>query len=229
MEIIENEFPSLIEAAQALATEIEIILQDALKQRGNALLAVSGGRTPKYVFEYLRHADIDWTKVTITLTDERWVPPVHPDSNENLVRTHLLLGSIASATFIPFFGGENSPQLGQKACDARLAKVNLPFDVVYLGMGSDGHIASLFPGEPTVKVKKSLCVPVLAKGQRQPRMSLSEETLLNARKIYLLFSGDDKHATYEKAKTIHSSEDIPLQKILLQKKAPVIVFYSLER
>jgi 6-phosphogluconolactonase len=98
----ERHFPSLPDAAHALAGELALTLDHATSARGRALLAVSGGHTPQPVFERLRQLEVDWGRVTLTLTDERWVPPNHPDSNENLVRSWLLRGP-AAAAFIPLF------------------------------------------------------------------------------------------------------------------------------
>lgn len=120
MTIEHQQFDDMISAAHALADELAIVLRNAIEQRGNALIAVSGGRTPEHVFKRLRQQPLDWQKVTVTLTDERWVPADHPDSNEKLVRTHLLQDAAAAAAFVPLFGGEATPEAGQSACEARL-------------------------------------------------------------------------------------------------------------
>ena len=216
-------FLSVVDAANKLADELAADLQQAITDRGQASLAVSGGRTPRHVFEQLRSAGLDWKRVTITLTDERWVPASHPDSNEKLVRDFLLQGAAASATFIPLYGGEASPDAGQSACETRLKNIELPFDAVYLGMGSDGHFASLFPGDPAGEVHSSCCIAVPAKNGRQSRMSLTAPTVLRARKVYLLYSGLEKQATYAEAIKPGSFMELPLRRVLLQDQAPVIV------
>jgi 6-phosphogluconolactonase len=101
MAIEEREFPSVSEAAMALAKELASALQQAVLRRGSALLALSGGHTPGLVFEALCALEVDWGRVTMTLTDERWLPPDHPDSNEQLVRAHFPLGAAGSARFVP--------------------------------------------------------------------------------------------------------------------------------
>ena len=222
----ERRFPSLADAAHALAGELALILDHAISRRGRALLAVSGGHTPQPVFERLRQLEVEWGRVTLTLTDERWVPPDHPDSNESLVRSWLLRGSAAAAAFVPLFGGEESPEAGQPACEARLRSLALPFDAVYLGMGNDGHVASLFPGDPAIDAGDSLCVAVAPTGSRLPRMSLTAPTLLNAEKLFLLFAGRDKETVYTEAKKSGSGKDLPLRLILSQAQTPVSVLIA---
>ncbi len=226
MAIEERSFPATEAAARALAGELAAALSEAISARGRALLAVSGGRTPKQVFERLRQSELDWSRVTLTLTDERWVPADHPESNERLVRDHLLQGAAKSAAFIPLFGGEDSPEAGQPACEARLKALALPFDAVYLGMGGDGHFASLFPGDPAVEAREGRCVAVAATETRLPRMSLTAPAILNARKVFLLFSGADKHAAYTGARKTGSYRDIPLRLILSQTPTPVSVLMT---
>lgn len=221
--INERQFSSIEAAAHALADDLAVALCEAIAVRGRALLAVSGGHTPRHVFDRLHRLEVDWSRVTVTLTDERWVPADHPDSNERLVRSHLLCGPATAATFVPLFGGESSAPAGQSACEARLRALALPFDAVYLGMGDDGHIASLFPGDNAINVSNSLCIAVPATESRLPRMSLTRRTLLDTRRIFLLFSGADKQAKYAEAKRKGSLHEVPLRLILSQELAPVYV------
>ena len=223
MTIEHQQFDDMISAAHALADELAIVLRNAIDQRGNALIAVSGGRTPEHVFKRLRQQRLDWQKVTVTLTDERWVPADHPDSNEKLVRTHLLQDAAAAAAFVPLFGGEATPEAGQSACEARLQKLNVPFDAVYLGMGGDGHFASLFPGDAAVNVTEGLCIAAPETVSRVARMSLTAPAVLNARKIFLLFSGADKHAKYAEAQQPGVPSEVPLRLVLRQSQTPVTV------
>ena len=223
--ITEQIYADIHTAAAALADMLGEQIQDAIERRGEALIAVSGGRTPRYVFEPLRRKALPWSKVTVTLTDERWVPPTHNDSNEALVWRHLLKDATAKARFVPLYGGEATPQAGQAACENRLKVLNLPFDAVYLGMGEDGHFASLFPGDEQVNVTDGLCVAVPQKGSRVPRMSLTAPAVCNARHIYLLFSGAVKYAQYQKAKHKGDPVELPLRLILQQTETPVTVLY----
>jgi len=219
----ELDFEKLDDAARALAGELASAITQAVKTRGQALIAVSGGSTPRLVVEHRREMSLDWERVTITLTDERWVPPGHEDSNETLVRSRLLMGAVESSTFVPLYGGQATPELGKKACESRLRALPLPFDAVYLGLGTDGHFASLFPGGQT-QDGKTLCLPIPCAGSRSARMSLSLPALLDARQLMLLYSGSDKHATYLQARKATDAAKIPLSHIFMQNKVPVTVF-----
>ncbi len=211
MPLKEISFPDMPAAAEALANDIIDVLKIAIAEKGKAVLAVSGGRTPAMVFRHLRQADLDWANVIITLTDERWVPADHPDSNENLVHTHLLQEKAAAAKFIPLYGGEATAIDGQNACEARLAALPFPIDAVYLGMGPDGHFASLFPGDKAVHEKEGRCVGVAATADRVARMSLTAPAILNARQVFLLFNGAEKHQKYQEAQTPGDVASLPLR------------------
>jgi 6-phosphogluconolactonase len=223
MVLDERAFDTIEAAACALADELAAGLREALASRGRALLAVSGGRTPRHVFGHLRAARLDWARVAITLTDERWVPPEHPESNERLVRAYLMQDGVAAATFVPLYGGEDTPEAGQAACEARLAGLPLPFDAVYLGMGQDGHFASLFPGDRAVEAREGRCVAVPAGRGRVARMSLTAPAVLNTRRVFLLFGGADKHGAYARARHDGPAADLPLRLVLRQDTAPVTV------
>lgn len=224
MTIEEHAFATLEAAASALADDLADALREAISVRNRALLAVSGGRTPRHVFDCLRQLDVDWPRVTVTLTDERWVPADHPDSNEGLVRSFLLRGPAAAATFIPLYGGEVSPEAGQSACATRLAALARPFDAVYLGLGGDGHFASLFPGDPALDVRDRVCVAVPGTETRQPRMTLTTSAVLDAREVFLMFSGADKRSVYVEARKPGPYRDIPVRLVLAQDRTPVSVF-----
>lgn len=226
MSILEHKFITIDEAASALANDIASTLSEAIALRGNALLALSGGKTPELVFKYLITKKLEWHKITITLTDERWVTANHSDSNENLIRSHLFNKLSEAPTFVPLFEGNETLEKDVKSCESRLKNLNFPFDVVYIGMGTDGHFASLFPGENSIEITKSKCVGVVGNDTRLPRISLTASTILSSRKIFLLFSGKEKNIVYNNAKASGSYKDLPLRLILLQDKIPVEVFYA---
>jgi len=223
MAIEERSFASVEMAAAALAQDLAHTLQEGISARGRASLVVSGGHTPRHVFHSLSRLDVDWARVTVTLSDERWVPADHPDSNEGLVRSFLLTGPALTATFTPLYGGENTPEEGQSACEARLAAIWRPFDAVYLGMGGDGHFASLFPDGPALEMREGLCVAVPGTDTREPRLTLTASAILDARNLFLLYSGAEKHAIFAEARRAGPIEDIPLRLILLQDRTPVTV------
>ena len=224
MTIEERAFDTMDAAADALVRALEHALSAAIAARGRAVLMVSGGRTPCHVYPRLAQADVDWASVTMTLSDERWIPAGQADSNEGLVRAHLLQGAAAAATFVPLYGGEGTPEAGRSACEARLAALAMPFDAVYLGLGPDGHIASLFPGDPALEVANRMCAAVPETQTRSSRMTLTPSAILNARQVFLLFDGAEKQAVYNAAKKPGPIRDLPVRLLLTQDRTPVSVF-----
>lgn len=175
---------------EAAAGALSAALTAAIAAKGSASLALAGGSTPAPVYRLLSQADLDWAKVTVTLTDERKVAPDHPDSNERMLRQTLLTGAAGAAAFVP---------LAEQAA-AALA----PFDGVLLGMGEDGHFASLFPGNRALAA--GLCgdaltidVPAGEPAPPQPRSSLTLKALTGAASTILLVTGAAKRAVLEKA------------------------------
>ena len=140
-------FPSPSTQAAALAEAVANCLRDCLHTQGHAVLAVSGGRSPIAFFEALSQAKLDWPNVTITLVDERLVPPQHADSNAVLVHRHLLQHTAAAARFLPLVGEQTD--VSDPAAALAEAETAFPTpDIAVLGMGADGHTASLFPQAP---------------------------------------------------------------------------------
>ena len=131
--------------AKNLSQSIGQLLSQSINQDGRASLAVSGGRTPVLVFEALSELNLDWSKVDLVLVDERWVDASHEDSNELLVRQHLIKNKASKVNFMPIKNNAKTVKDGLILCQQSFQKIKQPFDVVVLGMGTDGHTASLFP------------------------------------------------------------------------------------
>lgn len=215
--------------AEALAAQVAQELKQAMKAQGSASLVVSGGSTPLPFFEALKTHDIDWSKLTVTLADERFVDPSHDDSNEKLVREHLLTGS---ANFIPLFYSSQTLSEAAKLANAAIAALPHPFDVVILGMGDDAHTASLFPHHPQLAAaldpaNTALCLPITDSPKPPPeRITLTYRALIHSRKLYLHITGAGKRTVVEKALTTHDPAAMPISAFLHQDQTPVEIWWA---
>ena len=189
-----------------------------LQQRGEASLAVSGGKTPLAFFEALSQQALDWAKVRVTLADERWVPQTDVRSNTRLVYQHLLVNAAVSALFVPLVNEAATPEAGLAAVTAGLDPLPLPFDAVVLGMGDDGHTASWFPGgdhlAEALAPDALPLLPMRAPGAPEPRITFTAPVLLKAQNLFLHFEGQAKRAVYEAAKRDGSVFDMPIRAAL---------------
>ena len=217
------------EWSEGVAQRIAQCLRAGIDDRGVALLAVSGGRSPVGIFARLRNLDLPWSKVIVTLVDERWVPESHPDSNAALVRKHLLQGHAAQARFLPLVNDAPDPEAGRADCDAALRALPLPFDCVVLGMGEDGHTASLFPDAAELEQAVSLdtaalCWPMTPPAAPHPRMTLTLHALLHeSRQLLLAISGKSKRQVYEQARATRTLAR-PVSLLLHQDDCPIDVW-----
>jgi 6-phosphogluconolactonase len=227
----EHRFPDREALVAALAGEIKVDLEEAIAARGAASLVVSGGKTPQRLFGKLSAEKIDWTRTWVTLADERWVETTSEDSNERLVRENLLVGSAAAAHFVGLKNPAATPEAGADWGTRALTRVPHPFDVLVLGMGPDGHTASLFPGsmalarglDPTAP---PACIAVNALVAPHARVSLNLAALLDSRRIVVHIEGDAKWAVYQRARAPGTSAELPIRAILQQKEVPVDVYWS---
>jgi 6-phosphogluconolactonase len=214
-----------------LATQIAATLTAAIGARGLASLVVSGGRSPVRLFEVLRTRAIDWDRVCIALADERWVDPQDTASNERLVRDVLLKDHAAVARFLGLKNGAPSPDLGAVSAWETFARVPRPFDAVVLGMGDDGHTASLFPGSPNLPsalnpATAAGCVGMWSPVAPHARLSLNLTALLDSRRIVVLITGESKWRTYAAACAQGPVPDMPIRAVLRQSRTPVDVLWS---
>ncbi len=227
----EHRFPDSTALVHALAGEIKVDLEEAIAARNVASMVVSGGRTPVRLFEQVRTEQLEWAKVWVTLADERWVDTTSSDSNERLVRENLLVGSAAPAHFVGLKNPAPTPEAGADWATRALTRVPHPYDLVILGMGEDGHTASLFPG--SLALARGLdpamspgCIAVNALKAPHARVSLNLRALLDARRIVLHIEGAAKWQVYQRAKTPGPAPDLPIRAILHQKEVPVDVFWA---
>ena len=216
-------------AAQDMARRMGVILNDAIAERGVAALALSGGRSPRPVLEALRQTPLDWDKLVVTLVDERWVAPDHADSNERLIRETLLQGDAARARFVAMKNDAADAYGGQAACEAAFSGLPWPLDIVLLGMGEDGHTASLFPDAKELAQglsTEALTLAVTPPAAPHQRMSMSAKAILKSRHIFLQIGGAAKRAVYDQAMGGGAVEELPIRLALCQHAVSVEVWIS---
>jgi 6-phosphogluconolactonase len=224
-----REFTNAVTLVSAATQHVTRRLKADLAAQDRVTLVVSGGRSPVPLFKALAKQSLAWERVTVTLADERWVAPDEADSNEALVRGHLLKHRAAEAAFVPFWTGTDTPEAAVPVVAAALAELPHPFSLVLLGMGEDGHMASLFPGAETLVeglTSEASVVAVRPPQASHRRLSLSLHALLDSREILLMISGTEKRRILEKALDEGSVETCPIRAILRQTVVPVSVFWA---
>jgi len=202
-----------------LSQNIYEIINEAIKKRGRASMAVSGGSTPKPLFEELSLLNLDWSKVDLTLVDDRWVDADHKDSNELLVRTHFIKNKAERVNFLPLKNDEQTAKQGISLSEEGLQSFTMPFDVIILGMGEDGHTASLFPCSDELKEgmdlkTKNTLVSTNPKSAPYERISLTAKSIMEAKKVFLHLNGSSKLHTIEEAMNLSDSNKMPIYAFL---------------
>ncbi|MDF0535902.1 6-phosphogluconolactonase [Shewanella yunxiaonensis] len=230
-ETVFKSFDSKEQLEQQLAQRIADALQAAIDTRGKASLVVSGGATPIGLFDKLSRKVLDWSEVFITLADERWVDTDSADSNEHLVRQHLLQHFAASAKFRGLKNMFATAEAGVAMTTEQLANIPRPFDVVVLGMGNDGHTCSWFPSAPAAELQQALTTDALlcaVHPQAAPhaRITLSRNAIMSSRQIYLHLVGQQKLDVYHQALVSDNVNEMPIRAILSQHKTPVDVYWA---
>ena len=224
-------YPDAAALATALAADIAATLSQAIADRGLASLVVSGGNSPLKLFQALSTRPLDWSRVCVALADERWVDPGAAGSNEKFVRDALLRNAAAAARFTGMKNAAPSPEAGAAAAWEGFARVPRPFDVTVLGMGDDGHTASLFPHSPGLRDALDPgaapgCVGMRAPTEPHARLSLNLSALLDSRRVYILILGDAKWRTFAAANGPGAVEDMPVRSVLRQDHTPVEVVWA---
>ncbi|WP_293574282.1 6-phosphogluconolactonase [Phaeobacter sp.] len=201
-----------IDVANQLAGD----LKTHLLHHDRASFAVAGGTTPAPIFDDLCAADIEWDRVQVMATDERWVAPDHDRSNARMIRDRLLVERASAATFLPFYRAGQAPENALAELAAEV-DADLPLSVVLLGMGDDMHTASLFPGVAGLDAALASDAPLLAvmrpDSQPEPRISLTARVLDAAIAKHLVIFGDRKREALERALTL-PPEEAPIQAVL---------------
>jgi 6-phosphogluconolactonase len=232
MKIDTHEFADADALAHALARAVAGDLVRAIAARGTALLAVSGGRTPLKFFRTLAQQALAWDKVTVTLVDERWVPPEHERSNARLVQANLLQGVAAAARFVPLFEAAFAdPEQALSVVVARIVMLDLPFDALVLGMGEDGHTASFFPGgdnlaRATDPATPDFVLPMRAPDAGEPRITLTLPPIVDSRNLYLHIEGGHKRRVLWDAEHADAADrTLPVSNVLRNARAPLQVYW----
>ncbi|BBN81184.1 6-phosphogluconolactonase [Pseudoalteromonas sp. A25] len=225
-------FDSKSEMTEKLSTLLETNLVAGINEKGSAVLMVSGGSSPAPAYKHLSSLPLQWDKISVAMVDERWVDANHEKSNEAFIKETLLQNHASNAHFVTMKNSSQTAIEGQAECEAAYKKLGQA-DVTILGMGPDGHTASLFPHadglEQGLKTSDTVCA-INAKrsevtGTITERMTLTLSGIANSKQVILLISGEEKRAVYEQAKQSGSEFDIPLRAIINHPDINLTVFW----
>ena len=229
-------FATRAQLYDALSGEIGALIGAAVAARGRATLAVPGGSTPQPLFERLRDLELPWSAVWVTLTDERWIDPREASSNERQLREQLIRGRASRASVVGLKTDDEDPTEALATCAARLERLGGPLDAVVLGMGEDGHVASLFPGavDPAVALDPrapARCVavtpPATAVAPANRRLSLTLAALVDTRRLFLIATGEAKRGLIDRALAHDPTiADRPVAAVLSQSVTRVDVWWA---
>jgi 6-phosphogluconolactonase len=222
-------FETREEASVAAANHIATVLVNQLKTNPEVSLVVGGGSSPRRCFNELSEIPLEWRNVHVLLSDERWVATSDNGSNEKLVRDSLLQSHAKSAQMISIYDARLSIEARCQSLQEQIRSRPFPFAFSLLGMGEDGHFASLFPDADNLEAGLDidgvdLCMAVETSASSHARLSLTLAALSRSEEIGLLIFGDAKRQIYEQAK--QSVNIFPVSRLLLQKRAPVHVFWA---
>ncbi len=232
--INERFFDSREAMIEAVFNDTEAALEQALNNAGEATFMVSGGSSPAPIYKRLSEADLDWKNVYIGLVDERWVDIEHDKSNEAFISETLLKNNAADAHLVGMKNAAASAAEGLSECEQAYQHLAQPFDVTILGMGPDGHTASLFPhasGLTGSLETNDLCAVINANesavtGSFTQRMTLSLQGILQTRHLMLLISGEEKLSTYRNALAGTDVAEMPVRAVLQQEQVTVSVYWA---
>ena len=225
--MIELQQTPKVRIGQALAEAVADALRADLAQQDRALLIVSGGSTPVPFFEALSQVDLPWARVDVTLADERWVPETDADSNTGLLKRHFLQHKAASAHFVPLTTAHTTAKEGVAELTATCEKLSWPASVVILGMGNDGHTASLFPDSPELEEGLTTDAPLLAvtapSMKTTSRITFSRAQLKRARRHFIHLSGVEKRDMFTKAFGGQDMREYPIRAFM---DAPLALYWA---
>ena len=202
--------------ALGLANVLAGALRSALGHKDRVLFVVPGGTTPGPVFDALCDTDLDWERVDILLSDERWRPEVHIRSNTRLLRERLLTGRAAAARYLPLYARAERPEDVIDELEVNIQPA-LPIDVCLLGMGADMHTAGLIPGadglDAALDDDAPILCPIRAPGDEEARVTLSARVLAGAINMHVVITGARKRRAVERARQMKPT-DAPVSCLL---------------
>ena len=219
-----------------VANRCALQLTRGVEKQGRASFIVPGGSTPGPVFEKLSNMSMMWHNILVAPSDERWLATDHPQSNQNLIQRTLLVNHAEKARLMPLKSDAESPVSGEEIAEKNISELEQPFDVTMVGMGSDGHFASLFPGsaqldealDPQLKKK---CIGIDATGcpvagEYTQRISLTLSAVLNSKLVVILVTGQEKLNVIRRAVEDNCPSDKPIAALLNQTTTPVEIYWA---
>lgn len=212
--------------AMDLAQSVSRALEEDLEFQQRVTLVVSGGGTPRPFLQALSAIDLPWERIDVTLADERWVPRDQDDSNDRFVRENLLINRAAKAVFHPLINDESSPEAGVADVEQRIDALNWPASVVVLGMGGDGHTASLLPDSPQLDEgleSEAVAIAAHAESVAQSRITLTCKRLMQSRRRFLHLTGEDKKRVLAQAMNGSNARELPIRAFLF---APLALYWA---
>ena len=211
-----SEYPDREMMMLGLANILAGELADFIRRDGKASFCVPGGTTPGPIFDTLCGVDLDWPNISIFLNDERWVSDTNPRSNTALIRQRLIRGRAAGANFVPLYANTADPEDSLDVLSKGIAP-HLPISVLLLGMGTDMHTASLFPGADRLADALANDAPILlpmrSEAAGEPRVTLTARVLKDAMSCHILVTGPEKRAALERAQGLTEIE-APVKAVL---------------
>lgn len=234
MSIIEYKFADRDELIEELYRVITGDLQQALEQQSSATLLLSGGSTPAPLYQRLSTANLNWNQVKVALVDERWVDADSDASNERLLRSSMLINNATDAQFVGMKNDHQTPFTGEAECNLQYATLPSPYTLCLLGMGPDGHTASLFPraeGLNAALDSKQYCAAIRAvksevTGDNIERMTMTPWSILQSRRLILLITGSDKWEVLQQARQPGASTDLPISCFIHQDSVPLEIYWA---
>ena len=224
------EYDSVDELADAVAGDVGFIIDSAIDARGSSLIAVPGGSTGPAIFPKLAKQSLPWKKLTIVPTDDRLVPMDDERSNiRGIAKTFLPLG----ARVVPIAADIQDPKLAGNSADARLQDLPWPPDLVWLGMGADGHTASIFAGPdmqdaldaPRARRAVGVTPDPMPADMPVARVTLTRAAILSARTVTITITGDAKRELLEQAIADGQSSRLPIGRVLAEAEQPIDIHW----